>query len=141
MSGCRDILFTKVDEAALSAEIRKKYPNVKFFEDRDWYVDSTPPVLESIDKAVIRGVYITISDEDWWPRLEKVKRRTSYRIANFPKPYGYIRRSGGRLTEDGEPRSAGLGAFHNPPATKAQMSFQRAIWRRFENIATWRLVV
>jgi hypothetical protein len=142
VSGCRDILFTKVDEAALSDVIREKYPNVKFFENRDWYADSIPPVLASIDVALTREVYITIPGENWRPQLEKKERRESYRIANFPAPYGLIRRSGGRLTEDGEPRSVGLGAvhiFHNPPATKAQMSFQRAIWRRFDKIATWRL--
>lgn len=143
MSGRRDILFTKVDEAALSDVIREKYPNVKFFEDRDWYIDSTPPFLESIDKAATSGVYISIPNEEWRPRLEKVKRRTSYRIANFPEPCGYIHRSScTSSTKEYDLEWINLGAIHifyYPSPSKTQLSFQRAIWRRFEKIATWRL--
>ena len=147
MSVYRDILFTKVDEAALSAVIREKYPNVQFFEDRDWYIDSTPPNIPSIDVATTRNVFFIMPEPDWRPTLELYSRDNTYWISNFPELLGFVERSGGvwgseNLTEDGEPRiimEGSITIMYKPPATKAQASFKGVIWRLFDKVGTWRL--
>jgi hypothetical protein len=148
MSVYRDILFTKVDEAALSAVIQEKYPTVQFFEDRFWPAsNAVPEPIESIEQAKTEEVKIAVAPKGWRPKLEWRDFGhcdQGYRIANFPELFGFIRRASGgwgpeALTENGEPRhilSGQLQFQYEPPATKAQKSFYRVIWRRLGKIAT-----
>ena len=148
MPWARYTFFTRADEAAFSATLRANYPNILFFEDRIWPNEySTPVPLKSIDAAKTSSVHIFVPKENWRPQLERRDSVEGYVIGNRPEMRGMLMRSGGvwdgdYRSPDDDPARIGYGTLHifsDLPPTKAEKSFVRAIWRRFDKIATWRM--
>ena len=148
MPWARYTFFTRADEASFSAVLQKKYPNILFFEKSVWPNEySTPVPLKSIDAAKTSSVYIVLPEENWRPKLGWQQSKRGYMIANLPDLCGMLMRSGGVWDgdyrgPDDDPARIGYGTlqiFSDLPPTKAEKSFVRAIWRRFDKIATWRM--
>ena len=148
MPWARYTFFTHTDEASFSAVLQANYPNILFFEKRIWPNEySTPVPLETINMAKTDSVYIVLPEENWSPKLEWQDSMEGYMIANLPDLSGMLVRSGGvwdgdYRSPDDDPARIEYGTLHvfsDIPPTKAEKSFVRAIWRRFDKIATWRM--